>query len=464
MGKKNICDYCSRIVIAVCILFMTYIIIGFITKNICYDVLGMTNPFVCFFIGDDLTEENADTTIVKVEIDWQALYPFKETENISMENETVSNVKKYLELTETIEAKIDYYVNNALPKKGVMLEISSILNKIVLGHGVQLSENQSNLLYMKNGYLTYIWPEVSLEDIEEIADSLADFNHYLAEKEIPFLYVNAGSKVCPSDRQLNNEAVEYTNENGDALQTALTERNVRYIDFRKEMLNAGLDWYNAYYKTDLHWTTQTGLWASKIIAETLNREYGYSFDVHLFELSAWQQISFKDFWIGGQGRKDNFFNSDVEEYTLLLPQFKTDLSIWIPTRALNLRGEYADTMVDLSLLNRIKSYSKEDMLSKPDAYSTSQLRNAALTTITNHLSTNNKGKKILFIQDSFGWYSTSFLATDISQIDVIYPMSFNGSIRTYIEESKPDMVVMMYCEHQIGEIDWTTHLDEYDLR
>lgn len=59
---------------------------------------------------------------------------------------------------------------------------------------------------------------------------------------------------------------------------------------------------------------------------------------------------------------------------------------------------------------------------------------------------------------------TGYLAFDVQYIDVIHPMAFNGSIRKYVEETRPDMVVMMYCGKNIVPIDWSTHLSQFDLR
>lgn len=460
--KKNISDYCTRIIIMVCVVFFAYIMLSFVAQNICYEILGMTNPIVDYFVKDDLAELNEEGAAESVSIDWSIQYPFEGTDR-SEETKLFSVMDMYLSVIETVKTKVDMYANDVLPYKKEMVRLSSVFKEII-GYDLQLSEDKSDLIYMQNGYLTYPQPKVQEEDIEEIANSLAEFNEYLSEMEIPFLYINTGSKVCPTDKQMNVECIEYTNENADALQVALQERNVNYLDFRTEMAMAGLDWYDSYYITDHHWTTETGLWAAKVIAETLNLEYGYSFDTELFELSKYYQTVYDDFWIGGQGRIDAFAKSELESFTLLLPKYETVFSIKIPTREINLSGEYKETLIDMEVLERVKNYSQDDFLTKPDAYHCSQLRNDALATIENHLQTNNEGKKILFIQDSFAWYSTTFLATDVSQIDVLYPMQFDGSIKAYIEETRPDMVIMMYCERQIEEIDWTTHLDAFDLR
>ena len=85
---------------------------------------------------------------------------------------------------------------------------------------------------MRNGYLTYVQPRESEVSIKEIGDSLADFKAWLAEKNIPLLYVNAGSKVNPDDKQLTawDMLSEYTNENGDALQEYLATKGVDYME------------------------------------------------------------------------------------------------------------------------------------------------------------------------------------------------------------------------------------------
>ena len=72
--------------------------------------------------------------------------------------------------------------------------------------------------------------------------------------------------------------------------------------------------------------------------------------------------------------------------------------------------------------------------------------------ILNTGNVSNRAKKVLILQDSFAYYSTTFLACDIEEIDVIYPREFTGSIRTFIEKENPDLVVMMMGECNIVPI------------
>ena len=467
--KKNISDYCARFVICVCLFFFIYMAISIFAKNICYDMLGIKNQFVAYFakvdVDNDIDNDDIDNSEY-IKIDWASKYPFKTIVTAVEQNEKSKIqyiVDKYIAIVDKVKERFSFYSEDFIPSKENIKILYDNLRGIV-GYNLQYLEDNSGIIILENGYLTSNKPKVEQEEINEIANSVADFNQFLANKDIGFIYVNAGSKVSPVDKQLPPLSNEFRNENGDALIAALEKNNIDTIDMRYEMLNSGLDWYNSYYITDHHWKTETGLWAAGIIAEKLNKDYGFNFDTKLFAPEMYENIVYEDFWYGSLGRRDVFNNSDLESFTLLLPKYETNLSIKIPTRNIDLTGEYQNSIIDMSVLEKMKNFTKEDFLTKQDAYYCNQLRNDALTTISNNLQNNNEGKKILLIQDSFAWYSTSFLATDVSTVNTIYPMAFNGSIKNYVNQTNPDMVVMMYNQGNINAIDWSTHLSAFDLR
>lgn len=103
-------------------------------------------------------------------------------------------------------------------------------------------------------------------------------------------------------------------------------------------------------------------------------------------------------------------------------------------------------------------------MNQPGAYECARARNDALVHIRNLNVPDNSEKKILMLQDSFSWYSTSFLACDIGAVDTIHPSVFSGSVRNYIAQTRPNAVVLMYCERNIKPIDWTTHESMFDMR
>lgn len=75
-----------------------------------------------------------------------------------------------------------------------------------------------------------------------------------------------------------------------------------------------------------------------------------------------------------------------------------------------------------------------------------------------------KGKKILFIKDSFAIPVIPFIATGVENVDVLDVREFDGSAKAFIKESQPDMVVVFYNTTSVREIDWPSHLSAFDFR
>lgn len=451
-------------IIILCFLALS-ILIRFLTREILIERLHWDNEFTRVVWldnsevgGSGCIEEGSE---IFVDINWEKLYPFKNIENNNMVIRNRSKVSFLISLIYGIEDKISSNLNDFLIGYNREVQIAKGFNAFL---GVDKLSNNSDILYLDNGYLTYYEPLVGEDDINDIADNVADFAQFLNNRDVDFLYVNAGSKVCPYDKQTMYVDSEYTNENGDALMHALSDRKVNYLDMRDEMVGDGLDWYASYYKTDPHWKTETALWAAKKLAEHLNAEFGYNFDILKFEPSAYDMVTTEDFWFGGQGRTVTFVNADLESYTKIIPKFETDFHIEIPARSVSNDGDYEETLFNNDLYNSIFEYSKDDHLTKPSAYNSVTWRNDPLGTIRNNYKNSNDGMKILFLQDSFSWYLSTYIACDIEAVDLIHPAFFTGSIRSYIEETKPDMVIMIMCERNISPVYGLTHKEVFELR
>ena len=50
------------------------------------------------------------------------------------------------------------------------------------------------------------------------------------------------------------------------------------------------------------------------------------------------------------------------------------------------------------------------------------------------------------------------------QLDLLDLRYFNGSVETYIAETQPDVVMVLYNPGNLKEIDWDTHLSTFDFR
>jgi len=73
-------------------------------------------------------------------------------------------------------------------------------------------------------------------------------------------------------------------------------------------------------------------------------------------------------------------------------------------------------------------------------------------------------KKVLMIRDSFCDTMAPFLALGVRNIMLLDIRHFTGSVKAYIAENKPDVVIVMYTGVTVAPIDWSTHKDEFDFR
>lgn len=478
MNKSEKMKYMiSYICVAILMLFFLSIAVRVFTRQAIVKCLGINNAFtsLVFFdsknmeekpsIDEDFGESTQGTEYQRVDIDWKALYPFggtasAETDFAAMSTNSV--FEPYTSKIEHLEEKIQAYTGDLLAGQGLITQMYYEYNKLINWKwGASGADDDSTIIYMNNGYLTYQQPKIDSEDIDEIADSLQDFSNYLETNNIPFLYVNAGSKVNPVDKQLRplDASLEFTNENGDALQNALDIRDVPYIDMREEMLNANLDWYDSYYKTDHHWKAETGLWAAGVIAGKLNEIADMNFDSSYFAESSYHLTRHENIMFGGQGNVVTHANADPEDFTEIIPKFPTSFHVTIPSKSFDVQGDYETALYDFNSLETVIQTENGG-----NAYSCVRWTNDDLGMIQNNMAENNSDKKLLILSDSFGYFLNTYLACDIGETHIIHPMAFDGSIRTYIEQMKPDAVMVLYCERNIQPIDWNTHLSQFDFR
>lgn len=426
---------------------------------------GITNPFTAavFFDAPALNRLSSEAKHDKiVPMDWQKQYPFAEgsgmTESILL--------GKYQAKAVSAEKKVKEWTGDFLLGRTKLTSLAEEYREMLCWKLDGAGKTDEDAFFLQNGSLTFYQHRLKEKELAQIADSVADFQGWLAERKIPFLYVNMGSKVNPQDKQMTavQQQEEFTNENADALLAELAKRQVASMDMRQEMHRAGLDWYASYYKYDHHWKTQTGMWAAGILAERLNRDYGFCYDRTYFEPQNYQADSY--WWKGNQWRalyKTAGRDCDSEEYTYFLPKFATQFSISIPTRGIDKLGEYKDTLIDRQAVADSRSYTEEEMASRQDAYFNTTWHNDALGIIKNQQMVHNP-QKILMLQDSFSFYLSTYLACDTAELDLIYPNKFDGSIRAYIEKMQPDLVIVLYCEQNIKEFDGSSHQAFFDFR
>jgi hypothetical protein len=414
---------------------MISILVRYFTRNIFIEKMHLDNSFTRFVFFDSPRLEKIG---VYTDINWKKLYPFESNEVSIMSSGLLANIKNKIF---SIEKKINTYTDENLINRIKFVEAATEYENTL---GWQLDE----IIDLGEGYLSGTLDKISTD---KHVKSVYDLYSFLTELDIGFLYTQAPYKICRYDTLVGIS--DYSNENTDALLYALQENDVPYFDLRTVLHNEMLDHHSLFYKTDHHWKAETGLWAAGKISEYLNLNYGFEINTSLFLPEQYKYEIYKNWFLGSVGRNITLKRTHVDDISLLYPVFNTNLSLQIPSRNIDKQGAFDIFYWYEQIINKNYYY-----LSPYDTYlyACNQVVN-----IQNNLI--NDRKKVLLITDSFGQVVAPFLALGIENIEMLdlrqSVNGYSGSVKTYIKQTKPDMVIVMYNPSAIA-----LHEDAFDFR
>ena len=426
--------------VAVCVILVAalmLIMLRFFVKNVLYDRMGMTNGFVEFCLKDEdrmgINQEKIQGH--KKNIDWEGLYPF---ETADSDDKPVSSdshsgmIKRAESKIRKIEDKADLYTNYYLIGRNGIVSVNERLKDIT---GWNL---YNDAILMNNGYAVGMSRLIEDDEIDDIVGHLAELRDHCDTLGIPVMYMHMAGKVDPTDSQIDCYDLDHSNENADRMLDALKEAGIDCMDSRESLKGSDRAWYDYFYKTDGHWNTAAQLCVTGKLADRLNTEYGFDYDLNMFDGSRYEVLRFEDNW-GGKGRTLEH-RVGRDDFELIMPDYPTGLSYTVPSRGIDSEGTYQEVLLTRDPTDRDKHGYREWM----NYYNAINVINDPLETFCNSSSPDNADKRVLLISDSFAWYLVSYLACDTGYVDKLFPPEFTGSIRTYIEQTKPDIVIVAY--------------------
>lgn len=385
-------------------------------------------PFVWMNQKNGESEENVQYT----NIDWQSLYPYEEGEAVSQENAKETVVSKVLNLYQQISSRIKNKLETQIPElvlyRQIAIEGYGFWNNLIKLGIVKDANNTT--IRLQNGYLIEMEEK---RDTETSSNNLIEFSAWVKKHQKDFLYVMCPTKL-PGEEDLIPGIIEDVESNDkDKIAETVSDHGVDILDLRKNMPEDYNQYMDMFYKTDHHWKTETGLWAASLLAQRLNSEYGFDFDLERFSANQYSVRNYPNLFLGTLGKKVSEFYSGLEDFNLLIPKYQCEIHIEIPSLGMYKDGDFM-AMIDEDKLVYGNEY-------KVSPYSALMYLDRPLIRIQ---SSNCKcNKKILMIKDSYADAVTPYIAANCAYVDIIDLRHFNGSIKNFLSKNNYDIVIVM---------------------
>ena len=376
-------------------------------------------------------------------IDWERLYPFQEQAAPKAASPVASPVQTGFLTKWRNKAKAITKAENNLEKNSIyqLLAFHPLveLNSFVTTKFGKIIFPNEDVFQLKNGYWTFQNDRISESATERTADNIATLNQYCLKEGGHFLYVQTPYKICERDPEIPDGAENYENQNYDSILAELKKRKVPSFDLREQIHAENLNHYSMFYVTDHHWKVESAFWASGEVVRKLNTLFGSGLDVSKTSKNLYLTKTYPDWFFGSIGRRVSLGCAKPEDFSILLPTFKTSLNIQVPNAEINKTGSFEDVIYNKKALETKDYYNAS-------CYESQLYGNQPLTQIKNKKNPN--GPKILVLGDSFSLALVPYLSLTASETDLIDfrrdQGNFSGSIQAYINQAKPDVVLLTY--------------------
>jgi hypothetical protein len=445
--KKFLMLCCTLILVTV----MVSIALRVGTRLVLIQKLNYDNVFTQIVFFDDLRNQGRKASAEHV-IEWTDKYPFEDEDDKTLSKGGMQEYKKNIENNaKRVERKIEEWATDRLVFYYMIVERWRQFERFF---GWRLDNPSLGVHEMMGGYLISPTKRV---DVAKDIESIKYLNQVVKGTGGRFLFVQAPYKVNKYGDDDVKARLDFSNTNADVFLEGLQESNIDTIDLRDELCYGLSDnaVHELFFFTDNHWKPATGLRAANIVAKKLNMEYGIDVDFDKLSVDKYKTIRYENFFLGSYGKKVTLAVTKPENIDILYPKFETKIHVNIPSRHINGDGGF-ELMMDETQLEKKDLYH----LNPYGAYC---YDGPAIMDIYNNRG--GEEQKILLIKDSYGLTVAPFLAMGLRHLIVLEPRTFTGSIKRFIQEEKPDVVIVLYNATVFGDsINWLSHKDLFDFR
>jgi hypothetical protein len=343
---------------------------------------------------------------------------------IPLGEKTISGQIVYIkEKMSSLYENIFTFQGSPFVNKGTYIELNGLIARLTgrwkLNHVIKL----------KNRYLIREDGEgVPRFDTSPYLSGIQKFADFCKSRNIAFLYVQAPVKICKYDNQLPAGVSDFVNENMDEFVSLVRDSGIEALDLREALHNDGLDHYQAFFKTDHHWTPETGFWAANKIQNYFAAKELLNIDTVASDLSNYHIDVYPHIFMGSAGQETGVMWGGIDNISLIYPKF--DTNIRVSGNGFTKTGSFKDVVFDMSYMER--GFEKATYIVYPFFY-------RQFIHFENQAAKNKK--TILVLSDSFGSVNAPFLSLDVENL--LFSYSGYNDLINVLNNSKPDIVVYL---------------------
>lgn len=298
-------------------------------------------------------------------------------------------------------------------------------------------------------------------ELEGFRNNLRTITKACRDNEIPAVYLQAPFKVLPSFErvELPTGLSTFANENVDSVISMLEAEDVDVFDLRSVLeKNDKIPQRELFFNTDHHWRIETAYYAFCRTLQYFCEKYDYCSETlyrFLTDENNFRRITMENCYLGSWGRRTGATYAGLDDFTYLIPDFDTDISIKriAGDAHYEATGDFYNVVMSPKRVEKEQYGPSEEELAAgygngiyTDLYSVYMDGYTAEMQIVNNSV--DSEKRILIFHDSFGFPFSSFMSLSAKETRVIDLRNWHEDIGEYISAYNPDMVLMIYNPDQ----------------
>lgn len=166
---------------------------------------------------------------------------------------------------------------------------------------------------LNNGYLIQKNSYVPDWKLQQYVENISVFKTYLDKRGTSLVYAAIPPKVDRDNSQLPIGVDDYGNDNPNRFITILNAHEIDTIDFRDEWDLASLEFYDMQFKTDHHWNTRAGFFASGILADYIENATGKKIDKNIYDIKNYTIQVFPSYHLGSIGKRTGTLFAGIDD-------------------------------------------------------------------------------------------------------------------------------------------------------